>query len=294
VELQGRLKELREQGLGVAGISYDSQEILAAFSRQRGVTFPLLADVGSTVIKRFGILNPVPEQAIGENKEDPLVKSETQKYVSVVQPRAMMVGMAFPGTFVVDRQGRVTARFFEDFYVERNTISSLLLRLGGKSGETVAATKVSTAHLEVTAYPSDAAIAAGNRFSVALDIQPHAKIHVYAPGAKGYRAIAMNVEPQGLFRVLPMKYPASEIYHFKPLNERVPVFQKPFRLVQDLVLEGTQQAQAELRGKESVTVKGTLEYQACDDRICYNPVSVPLSWTLSLRSLVAERPTASK
>ena len=86
----------------------------------------------------------------------------------------------------------------------------------------------------------------------------------------------------------------SEIYFFEPLNERVPVFQKPFSLVQELVLEGTAQAQAALRGKENVTVKGTLEYQACDDRTCFNPVSVPLSWTLTLRPLLVPPPAPQK
>ncbi len=88
-----------------------------------------------------------------------------------------------------------------------------------------------------------------------------------------------------------MKYPASEIYFFKPLNERVAVYDKPFTMVQDVVLEGTPQAQAAFRGKESVMLTGALEYQACDDKICFNPASVPLSWTLSLRPLVVERPT---
>ena len=74
---------------------------------------------------------------------------------------------------------------------------------------------------------------------------------------------------------------------FKPLNERVPVYQKPFSLLQEIVLEGTPQAQAALRGKETLTLRGNLEYQACDDKLCFNPQSVPLSWTLSLRPIVA-------
>jgi hypothetical protein len=56
------------------------------------------------------------------------------------------------------------------------------------------------------------------------------------------------------------------------------------------VLEASPQAQAALRGKDTLTVKGSLEYQACDDKICYNPESIPLSWTLTLRPLVFERP----
>ncbi len=288
MELQGRLKELRDKGLGLAAVSYDSPEILAGFSRQRGITFPLLSDEGSATIKSYGILNTLVEDGLGPNRDDPVVKSDVQKYVSVGQPNAGMVGIAFPGTFMIDSQGRVTSRFFEEFYRERNTASSLLVNLG--SGTAVAGTKVSSAHLDVTTYPTDAGIAPGNRFSLVLEVKPGPGIHVYAPGASGYRAISVAVNPQPILRVLPLKYPASQIYFFKPLNERVPVYQKPFTLSQEVILEGTPEAQAALKGKENVTLTGTLEYQACDDKQCFNPASVPLSWTLALRSLITERP----
>jgi peroxiredoxin len=288
------VKELRDKGLGLATISYDPVETLAGFSQQHGITFPMLSDVGSATIKKYGILNPAVEWALGPDKDDPAVQAEVQKYVSVVGTRANMIGIPFPGTFILDPQGRVKQRFFEDFYRERNTVSSLLIKLGDKTAASVAATKISTAHLDITTYPSNAGVAPGGRFSVALDIEPRSKIHVYAPGAKGYRMISLSIAPDPLVRVLPMRYPESEIYFFKPLNERVPVFQKPFRLMQELVLEGTAQAQAALRGKENVTVKGALEYQACNDKECFNPVSVPLSWTLMLRPLVVPPPPPQK
>jgi peroxiredoxin len=284
------LSELRAQGMGLAAISYDSPAILTAFSRQHGITFPLLSDQGSATIKRYGILNPVPAEALGPNASNPAVKADVQKYVSVVRPTAAMVGIAFPGTFILDRQGRVKSRYFEDFYVERNTVSSIMLQLGVHSAP-VRATKISGAHLDVTTYPSDAAIAPGNHFALALDVQPGPNIHVYAPGAKGYHVIALKVAPQPYLRVLPMKYPPSQIYYFKPLKERDPVYQKPFTLVQDLVLDGSLQAQAAMRGKQSLKVSGTLEYQACDEKECFTPVSVPLTWSMNLRPLVFERPT---
>lgn len=276
--------------MGLAVISYDSPEVLEAFGRQRGITFPLLSDYGSATIKRYGILNPVPEMALGPNATDPAVRAEVQKYVSVVNPNARMVGIAFPGTFMLDRQGRVTSRFFEDFYIERNTVSSLMLRLGVGTAP-VNATKISTAHLEATTYSSDAVIAPGNRITLTLEILPRRGMHVYAPGAAGYRAIALEVEPQPFVRVLPTTYPPSEIYFFAPLKERVPVYQKAFTLRRDVVIEGTPPAQAALKGKDAVTLTGTLEYQACDDKVCFNPASLPLTWTMSLRPLVRERPT---
>ena len=35
----------------------------------------------------------------------------------------------------------------------------------------------------------------------------------------------------------------------------------------------------------TLTIKGTLRYQACDDKVCYLPQSIPLSWTVGLRPL---------
>jgi hypothetical protein len=249
----------------------------------------MLSDVGSVVIKKFGILNPLPELALGPEKDDPDLQAQLRKYVSP-SPRVNpnMVGIAFPGTFIVDAQGRVKQRFFEDYYVERNTASNLMIKLGESADVSVDETKISTAHLEITTYPSNAAIAVGDRFSVVLEIQPRSKIHVYAPGAKAYRVISLNIDPDPQVRVLSLQYPASEEYFFKPLNEHVPVFQKPFRLVQELVLEGTPQAQAALRGKENVTVRGALQYQACNDKECFSPVSVPVSWTMALRPLIRQ------
>ena len=290
MELQGRLKDLRDGGLGVAAISYDSPEILAEFSRRRGIMFPLLSDKGSAVIKAFGLLNTAAEEAVGPNKDDPAVASDVHTFVAVagVPPDPARIGMAFPGTLILDRTGRVTSRFFENLYFERNTVSSILMQVAGKT-ESVGATKISTPHLEVITYPSDSSVAPGNRITLAFEIQPHRDIHVYAPGASSYRIVSVGLAPQPFVRTLPLKYPASEIYFFKPLDERVPVYRKPFTLLQEVIVEGTREAQAALKGKETVTLSGTLDYQACDDKVCFNPASVPFAWTLALRPLVFER-----
>ncbi|MBI4892089.1 MAG: redoxin domain-containing protein [Acidobacteria bacterium] len=291
--MQNKLAEIQGQGYGLAAISYDSTEVLAAFSRQRGITFPLLSDAGSATIQRYGLLNTVVDEALGPNKDDAAVKSDTRKYVSGGGVRPMMAGIAFPGTIVIDRSGRVTARYFEESYVERSTVSSVLVRAGAGKAP-MSATKIAAPHLELVTYPSDGEVAPGNRFSLVAEITPGRGIHVYAPGATGYRAITLTLAPGQPIRVLPMRYPASEVYSFKPLNEKVPVFQKPFRLVQEVVLEGTREAQVALRGKDSVTLTGTLQYQACDDKQCFNPASLPLTWRLSLRPLVVERPSVAK
>jgi len=190
---------------------------------------------------------------------------------------------------MVDRQGRVTSRFFEDYYWERNTVSSVLLRLGA-AGAPVEATQVSTNHLELRTYPSDASVAPGTRFSLAIDVTPKRGMHVYAPGASSYRVISLNIAPQPHVRAMPLRYPAAEIYHFVPLNERVRVYQKPFTLLVDVVPEATAEARKALAGKTELVVTGTLEYQACDDKACYIPVSLPLSWRVALKGNVPGAP----
>src|SRR5262245_22738470 len=267
--------------------------MLAAFSKQRAITFPLLSEQGSATIKRFGLENPAVEWALGPDKDDPSTAAEVRKYVSGAGANQGMRGMALPGTLILDRQGRVTSRFFEDFYVERNTVSSVMAQLATGTAP-VTATKVSTAHLDLTAFATDSEVAAGNRFSLVFDVAPKRGIHVYAPGAAGYRTVAVAVTPQPFVQMQAVQYPPSEIYVFKPLNERVQVYQKPFRLVQEVLLEGSQQAQAALQGKTSLTIDGSFEYQACDDRECFNPVSLPLSWTLALKPLIRERPTIQR
>jgi len=283
------VNELRAKGLGLAGISYDSTEILAAFSKQRGITFPLLSDPGSATIKTYGILNTVAEEALGPNGKDSAVVADTKVYATVAGVSDRLHGIPFPGTFVLDRRGRVTARFFEDFFRERTTASSMMLKLG-TGRRSVQGTQISTDHLEIKTYPSDGSAALGNRFSLVLEVTPRPRMHVYAPGAAGYRVIGLTIAPQPFVRVLAAKYPPSEIYFFKPLNERVPVYQKPFTLMQEVVPEATEEAQAAFRGKDVLTLTGTLEYQACDDKLCFNPASVPLSWQVALRPFITERP----
>ena len=289
MELQGRVAELRSRGIGLATISYDSREILADFAKRQGITFPMLSDVGSATIRRYGILNTVAEEALGPNGKDPAALADLQRYVTVTQPAERFRGIPFPGTFMLDTQGRVTSRFFEDFYWERNTVSNILLRIGGE-GTPVNAIHASTQHVDLRAYSSDADASPGTRFSLVADVTPKRGMHVYAPGATSYRIVSLNIQPQAHVRVMPVTYPPSEIYHFVPLDERVPVYQKPFTLVSEVVVDATAEARKALGGMRELVLRGTLDYQACDDKICYNPVSLPLSWTMSLRPNVGGAP----
>lgn len=264
VELQSRLPELTKKGIGLAAMTYDSPAILADFSRRRGITFPLLSDAGSATIKAYGLLN------------------------TTVDAASTNYGIPFPGTFLVNRQGVVTARFFEEAYQERNTVASILLKLGD-SGLEADARRMTTDHLVITTYVSDQVVAPGTLFSIVADITPRPGMHVYAPGTHGYKVVALRLDARPLLLARPLRYPASDIYEFKPLNERVEVFQKPFRLVQDVALDGSADGRKALASVDTFSITGALEYQACDDKVCFLSKSVPVMYTVNVRQLDTER-----
>jgi hypothetical protein len=237
--------------------------VLADFATRRGVTFPLLSDAGSAVIKQYGIFNTT---------------------VSATNPT---YGIPFPGTFIVDAKGVVTSRFFESAYQERDTITSVLVKLGAKLD--VAAAKITAPHLTLTTYATDHDAAPGTHFSLVVDVAPGSRVHVYAPGVTGYTPIALTIDPQPALVVRDAQFPKSEDYFFKPLNEHVAVYQHPFRIVQDLEIDPSPQAAPALANRSGITITGTLTYQACDDKVCFTPQSVPLSWTIGLKPLDRER-----
>jgi hypothetical protein len=59
--------------------------------------------------------------------------------------------------------------------------------------------------------------------------------------------------------------------------------------VQDVLIDASPQVQTSLKDMTTMTIKGLLTYQACDDKLCFTPQSVPLTWTVSLRQLDRER-----
>jgi hypothetical protein len=137
---------------------------------------------------------------------------------------------------------------------------------------------------------SDATVAPGARVSIVVTVTPRPTMHVYAPGKHSYRIVRVTIDPQPWLRPHDTRYPPSEIYHFKPLDERVEVYSKPFRLVQDVTIRATSEVQKMLASMPTLTIAGALEYQACDDKLCYNPARVPFSFTVATKALDRKPP----
>jgi DsbC/DsbD-like thiol-disulfide interchange protein len=137
----------------------------------------------------------------------------------------------------------------------------------------------STPHLKFIATISPVVVVPGSRLSIAVDVVPKKGMHVYAPGTQ-YRPVKITVQPDPLLRVHDGVYPKPAHYLFKPLNEEVLVYDTPFRLAVVVIAGDSETARAQLRGRTDFTIRATLDYQACDDRLCYLPASVPFQWTM--------------
>jgi len=139
-----------------------------------------------------------------------------------------------------------------------------------------------TMHLTVNTSISEVEAAPGKKLSITFDITPKRSMHVYAPGKHDYQVIAVKIDPQPWLKVAPTNYPPSEIYDFKELNEKVEVYSKPFKLVQDITVLNTAEAKKALAASP-VKLSGRLEYQACDDKVCYAPTKIPVSFALTAK-----------
>jgi thiol:disulfide interchange protein DsbD len=131
-------------------------------------------------------------------------------------------------------------------------------------------------HATITTSPAEVNGKAGSKLSLIVDVQPKPGIHVYAPGSgEFYIPIMVKLNPQPHVKPGKVAYPKSETMIFA--DEKVAVFAKPFQLAQDVTLDKS------LKPGATVVVAGIVNYQACDDKVCFPPESAPVSWTVLVK-----------
>jgi hypothetical protein len=133
-----------------------------------------------------------------------------------------------------------------------------------------------TPHLSFTASLSPDVVRTGGKLSLVVNITPKKKMHVYAPGTQ-YRPVTVTLNSTAWLKPGKTEYQKASFYIFKPLKEQVLVYSERFKLTTNVTL-GTIPARL-----KQVRITGALSYQACDDRVCYLPQSVPLEWVVAVR-----------
>jgi peroxiredoxin len=263
IQLQAAKERFQKQGIGLAGISYDSVEILKYFADRRKIDFPLLSDPDSQIIRKYQVLNA---EAVGPN-----------------------AGMARPGYFFIDPEGMIREKFFEAKYRERLTGNTVLSKLFPELGEEVSDT-VEAPHLQLSVGQSDRVAVPGNLVTLTAEVRLPPDVHVYAPGTKGYKTVKLAIDPLPDFEIRQANYPSAKILYLPAIKERVPVFEGAFRIRQELKVNSMAEFSGALGADgKKVTVKGSLEYQACDSKICFLPATVPVEWQFQILPLDRQR-----
>jgi DsbC/DsbD-like thiol-disulfide interchange protein len=233
-------------------ISYDSVEILQSFSeRQGGIRYTMLADSESQIIKDFGLINPDAE------------------------PGSMHYGMAYPGSYIVDADGIVQHKFFDESYRQRVTAKTLLMTTyaAGEGHGPRIETDVEP-QFKLTVSPTQDSVSGGQTISLVADIELYDKVHLYAPGSS-YRAIDIKITDNPVLQQGELSLPEPEMIYLEAIDETVPVYHGKVRISREVAV-------SPLYRGDTVTISATLSYQTCDDELCYLPNEMPLEFELKM------------
>jgi hypothetical protein len=147
------------------------------------------------------------------------------------------------------------------------------------AAQTLAPAPSAVQHVAATPGADAGHAPAGATINLWVDVTPKPSIHVYAPGAKDYQIVTLVMTPQRGLTFGKASYPAGTPMAFPGTAERVPVYQKMFRITQPVTLARTVGAG---QTPEKLSLAGAVNYQACDDRVCFPPTSLPVKWTLEV------------
>ncbi len=266
MELARHADRLCGRGYGVCSISYDPADVLREFADRRGITYPMLSDPDSAIIRAFGLFN------------------------EEIEPGTRDYGVPHPAIFFVDRTGRVIRKYMEERYYHRRALATILAA-DGEPADLQTVWQVDGEQVAIRALTFQREVYPGNRFALMVDVEPRPGLHVYTPGAGAeYRPLALRVHPQPYLAVDDPGYPAPDETWTSPLEERVPVYTRRARIRVEVVLGTRQDLKPVYDAGGTLEVTGTLSFQACSDTVCWSPQDVAVTWALTLLPPDLERP----
>lgn len=258
MELQESQHDFERAGVALFAVSYDPVHVLARFAARHGITYSLLSDEGSRVIRSLGLLNRhVEEQAAYYGK----VVEEHQR------------GVPYPGTFVLDEAGVILEKRFEQSYrVRPQAVAFLEGSLAAASTRPGARASARTDEVAVSAWIGQTTYRPYQQLALRLDLVIAPGLHVYGyPVPDGYTPLSVDIDPLESLEVGPPEWPVPHEFRLAGLDERFLVHEGSIRGVVPLVLRRN-------LGRTALTAR--LRYQACSADECHPPNAVALRLTL--------------
>jgi len=267
VQLQGIKESLEEAGYSVFAISNDPVEILAEFASKHDISFPLLSDNDSAVIREFEIMNQLIRPDEGQSMR--------------------WYGIPYPGTYYVDINMVVTDKDFHQHHARRASGSSVLARALGQEIEvhSEAESIDVSGQINVSVGLSEPALQLEVVSQLLIDIEIPEGMHAYASGAPDqFARLSVEVEADGI-RIGDVSWPASEPMNTLGIDEEVPVYKGriraslPITVTSDVIRLGHDIP-------ETLQVSIAVGFQLCDDYECFLPDRIEATLSCALDRLV--------
>ena len=251
MELEQSRALLEKNGVRIAAVSYDVQEILAAFALRYGIGFPLLSDSRSEVIRSFGIFN------------------------FNMAPELRYYGVPHPVEYLISPDGVVVKKYFVPSYQHRVTGSAVALEQFRERAGDAPVARISSGALEAQIGLASARAFAGQEVGFFARFILQSGWHMYgAPVPQSYVPVSIVFEGAEILHQ-EVSFPEPEIVSFPMLNETLPVYGGSFEVHGRLLLrfplpEGV------------LTLRGSLRFQQCSESICEPPQTIPFELPLTL------------
>ncbi len=252
--------------MALFAISYDPVAVLNGFAERWGITYPLLSDEGSRTIRALGLLNE---------------HSEEQVRFYGVAPRDEHRGIPYAGLFLLDADGTVAEKQFEQSYRHR-PVAALVVDevIGTAEPAPPVSARAEGPGLQVAAWLDAPTYRPYQKLRLHLAFQLAPGLHLYAPPTpEGFTPLTVEVAPREGLSVWPLAAPTPQPFRVAGLEEPFLVHAGTFRVALPFSIDVAAGA---------VTLDVGVRYQACSATACYPPDVLTLAVHLAGEDLIRD------
>ena len=229
----------------VLAVSPEPADVISAFTSEHGITYPVLADADSSVIRSFGILS------------------------TLIEPDEPLYGLPFPGSYLTDASGHVTAKFFNRRYQEREA-PEIVFHDGLALPVDTSGHPAAKDEAGISAVLASPTLTFQQKTAIMVRIDLPAGLHVYGqPIPSGYVPTTVSIRGPETVEIGEPIYPATKPFKVDGLDEQFFVFEGDVE-IEVPILSSEHQS-------ETVQFEIAVGYQACDDKTCFLPQTVNLT-----------------
>lgn len=249
------MKDFDTAGVAVYALSYDEPDALRDFRDAHDITYTLLSDPDSEVIRSFGILNT-------------LIDRDDHPWY----------GIPYPGTYVTDAEGAITHKFFDSNLAVRAGPEQLLRAARGQPILQAEADEAAPEAVQVSVALEGSTLATAVQRDLVVRFSVPEGRHVYGhPASQGSVAVDVVLDDDDRLVQRPIVRPEGELHTLAGTGESFQVHHDRFELRLPLTVNSAAGDDA-----AEITVSGEVRWQCCDDEVCDIPTSQRFELTLPL------------